>query len=333
MGSLRRWSRSECGVAIRGECCGNGVVGEDDAEVEPVSTASERKQAIMEIGVVYFFTDNGPDPVKFARAAEAAGFESLFLPEHTHFPVSRKTPYPTAYGGGELPDFYLHTLDQMVTLSMIAAKTQTLKLGTGICLLAQHDAISKAKELATLDLLSGGRVICGVGFGWNADEAEAHGVVWKNRFGIIRDKVAVMRALWRQEVASYEGQYASLKPSWSWPKPKQPGGPKIYLGGAGPTTMRHAAEWADTWYVVPPPDDPTLEKLLPMFWQTVDEVGRDPKSIGVAVAAAPPDPKVLEKYLDQGVERAALRVNPADSPEQGMRNLDDVAKVAAAFRE
>ena len=286
----------------------------------------------MKIGAVYFFTDNGPDPVEFAQTAEGAGFESLFLPEHTHFPVSRKTPYPGAYGGGELPEFYLHTLDQIVTLSMIAANTSTLTLGTGICLLAQHDAISKAKELATLDFLSGGRLVCGVGFGWNVDEAESHGVVWKNRFSIIRDKAAVMRALWTQEVASYEGQHASLQPSWSWPKPKQQGGPRIYLGGAGPTTMRHAAEWADAWYVVPPPDDPTLERRLPQFWQIVDEVGRDRDSISVAVASAPPDPRILEKYLEQGIERAALWVDPADSPGQGMRNLESVTKVLAEFK-
>src|SRR6476660_4267464 len=136
----------------------------------------------MDIGGVYFFTDEGPDPVKFAQEMEAYGFESLFVSEHTHFPVSRKTPYPGAYGGGELPNFYLRTYDQTVTLSMIAATTQSLKLGTGINLLAQHDPITKAKELATLDHLSGGRLIYGLGFGWNVDEAEAHGVVWKRRF-------------------------------------------------------------------------------------------------------------------------------------------------------
>ncbi|QLQ11582.1 MAG: LLM class F420-dependent oxidoreductase [Nocardioidaceae bacterium] len=285
----------------------------------------------MKIGGVYFFTDDGPDPVEFAQAAESYQFESLFLPEHTHFPLSRRTPYPAAYGGGELPTFYLHTLDQIVTLSMIAARTSTLTLGTGICLLAQHDAISKAKELATLDYLSDGRLIAGVGFGWNQDEAEAHGVVWKNRFGIIRDKVKVMQALWTQDEASFEGTHASLAPSWSWPKPKQVGGPKIYLGGAGPTTMRHAAQWADTWYVVPPPDDPTLEKSIPKFWEIVDEVGRDRSTIGIAVASAPPDPAVLERYVAQGVERAALWINPASSPSEGMANLESVAKVLAEF--
>ena len=212
---------------------------------------------------------------------------------------------------------------------MIAARTETMKLGTGACLLAQHDAIAKAKQFATLDYLTGGRVICGVGFGWNVDEAEAHGVNWKKRFSTVRDKVGVMRALWTQEVASFEGPEASLAPSWSWPKPAQAGGPPIYLGGAGPTTMRHAAEWADAWYVVPPPDDPTLERSIPKFWDIVDEVGRDRDSIKIAVASAPPDPKVLEKYIEQGVDRAALWVDPADNPADGMRNLEAVAKVLA----
>lgn len=286
----------------------------------------------MELGVVNFFTDDGPHPVEFAQAAEGYGFESLFLPEHTHFPLSRKTPYPAVYGGGELPRYYLRIHDQIVTLSVIAARTQTLRLGTGCCLLAQHDPISKAKELATLDHLSDGRLICGVGFGWNVDEAEAHGVLWKKRFSIVRDKVQVMRALWTQEEASYKGPEASLAASWSWPKPKQPGGPRIYLGGAGPTTMRHAAEWADAWYVVPPRDDPTLERLLPKFWRIVEEAGRDPKTMGVAVAGAPPDPRVLEKYAEQGVERATLRIGPADTPDQGMRNLSDVAKVLTQLK-
>ena len=285
----------------------------------------------MKLGVAYFFTDDGPNPVTFARAAEDLGFESLFIPEHTHFPLTQKTPYPEAYGGGELPRFYLHTHDQFVTLSMIAAATQKLRLGTGICLLAQHDPISKAKQYASLDLLSGGRVIAGVGYGWNVDEAESHGVDWRKRFSIVRDKVGLMRALWRDEVASFEGAHASLPPSWSWPKPLQDGGPPVYLGGAGPTTMRHAAEWADAWFVVPPPDDVTLERAIPRFWSTVDEVGRARDSISIAVASAPADPVILEKYAAAGVERAALWIAPADNHDEAIRNLETTASIARQF--
>lgn len=280
----------------------------------------------MDLGVVHFFTDKGPNPVEFAQAAEELGFDSIFLPEHTHFPISRRTEYPRVYGGGDLPDFYLRTYDQMVALSMIASHTRTLKLGTGICLLAQADPIAKAKQIASLDHLSGGRVICGVGFGWNVEEAEAHGVVWKRRFSTVRDKLKVMQALWTQDEASFEGTDASLASSWAWPKPLQPRGPRTYLGGAGPTTMRHAAQWADAWYVVPPPEDPALERSLPQFRSIVEESGRAPDSVGVAVASAPADPEMLEKYRKQGVERAVVWVDPADDAAAGMSNLHEVAK-------
>lgn len=285
----------------------------------------------MKIGVVYFFTDDGPNPVKFAQQAEGIGFESIFAPEHSHFPVTRKSPYPARYGGGELPSFYLHTHDAIVTLSFIAASTATIKVGTGITLLAQHDAIWTAKEIATLDVLSGGRVICGVGWGWNQDEAEAHGVVWKDRIDVVADQVAIMRSLWRDEIASHDGNFVSLAPSWSWPKPAQAGGPPIYLGGSGPRSMKEAALWADTWYVVPPPDDPTLEVSIPKFRQICEDNGRDPATIGIAVASAPPDAAILEKYIEQGVERAALWVNPAVGDE-GYRNLDEVGEVFKAVR-
>lgn len=286
----------------------------------------------MKIGVVNFFTDDGADPVEFAQAAESFGLDSIFLPEHSHIPTTRRTPYPNAYGGGELPWFYLHTLDQTVTLSMIAAQTDKIMLGTGIALLAQHDPIWKAKELATLDFLSGGRVICGIGYGWNQDEAEDHGVSWKNRFSIVREKAAVMKALWTDDVASYEGEFASLVPSWSWPKPKQSGGPKLFLGGAGPTAMREAADWADAWYVVPPPDDPTLERLIPQFRAVVEERGRDPKSVEIAVASAPPDAAVLEAYARQGVGHVALWCDPAHSAGESMTNLANTAAAMKAFR-
>lgn len=287
----------------------------------------------MEIGAVYFFTDEGPNPVRFAQEAEAFGFESLFLPEHTHFPTSRKTPYPGAYGGGELPRFYLRTLDQIVTLSAMAAATDKLKFGTGALLLAQHDPISKAKQLATLDHLSEGRLVnVAVGLGWNVEEAEAHGVVWKQRFSIVKEKVAVMKQLWTEEIAQYEGKHVQLAPSWTWPKPHQVQGPPVYLGGAGPTTFRHVAEWADGLYIVPPPHDPTLEETLPKFWQIVEESGRDPETLKVAVASAPPEVKVLEKYLEQGIERAVLWIDPTD-PSQGMQNLEAAAKVMHEFKD
>ncbi len=285
----------------------------------------------MKVGAFYFFTDDGPNPGEFARQAEAMGFDSLFVPEHSHFPVTRKTPYPARYGGGELPDFYLHNNDAIVTLSYIAAVTETLKLGTGINLLAQHDPLWTAKELATLDMLSGGRVICGVGWGWNQDEAEAHGVVWKDRIDLIVDKVAIMRSLWRDEVASYEGKHVSLEPSWAWPKPVQPNGIPIYLGGTGPRSMKETALWADAWYPAPPPHDVTLEESIPRFLQVCEDVGRDPSTVKLTVGAAPPDRAVLEKYRELGVEEVSVWVDPA-AGDQGLRNLEAVNEVREALQ-
>ena len=283
----------------------------------------------MKIGAYYFFTDDGPNPTVFAKEAERMGFDSLFVPEHSHFPVSRKTPYPGRYGGGELPNFYLHTLDAIVTLSFMAAATQTLRLGTGINLLAQHDPIWTAKELATLDFMSGGRVLCGVGWGWNEDEAESHGVVWKDRIDIVAEKVAVMRSLWRDDIASFQGQHVQLAPSWSWPKPVQIGGPPIYLGGSGPRSMRETALWADAWYVAPPPNDITLEVSIPKFRQVCEETGRDPSTLILAVGAAPADRAVLEKYRDLGVQEVSIWIDPAPG-DQGLRNLEAVNEVRAA---
>lgn len=284
----------------------------------------------MKIGGVYFFTDKGPEPVQFARDMESEGYESLWVPEHTHFPVSRETAYPEAYGGGELPWFYLRTYDQMVTLSYIAAATTNLRIGSGAMLLAQRDPIAMAKQVATLDQFSGGRYELAVGLGWNREEAEAHGVNWKKRFSTVRDKVEAMRALWRDDEASYSGEMFELKPSYSWPKPAQEGGPVVWLGGAGPTTFRHVAQWADGLYIVPPPHDPTLESTLPEFWRIVEEEGRDPKTVRVAVASAPPDLAVLEKYREQGVERAALWIDPSE-PAEAYSNMQAAAKVMHEF--
>lgn len=286
----------------------------------------------MKIGGVYFFTDRGPEPVPFAQAMEAEGFESLWVPEHTHIPVSRETAYPGAYGGGDLPWFYLRTYDQMVTLAQIAASTTTLRVGSGVMLLAQRDPISMAKQAATLDHLSGGRYEIAVGLGWNREEAEAHGVEWKKRFSTVRDKAAALRALWSQDEASSTGDLFSLQPSFSWPKPAQPGGPPIWLGGAGPTTFRHVARWADGLYIVPPPDDPTLERTLPEFWRIVEEEGRDPATVRVSVASAPPELGVLEAYRAQGIERAVLWIDPTD-PDAAYDNMRHAAQVMHEFNK
>ena len=286
----------------------------------------------MRIGGVYFFTDRGPDAVEFARRMEALGFDSLFLPEHTHIPASRRTSYPDAYGGGELPWFYARMLDQVVTLSAVASATSRLQLGTGVTLLAQHDAIAKAKELATLDHLSRGRLIFGVGMGWNRDEAEAHGVNWRRRVTTLREKVALMRALWSDDEASYDGELVRLAPSWQWPKPVQPGGPPVWVGGAGPTTFREAARWADGIYIVPPPDDPGLDATLLTLREVMFTEGRDPSTLTISVASAPAELDALEHFQGHGVSHVVIDLD-ATVPDQAEANLEVAGEVVRRFRE
>ena len=202
----------------------------------------------MKIGVAAFCTGNA-ESAQLAVEVEQRGFESLFITDHTHIPVSRVTDYPDVYGGGELPDFYKRTHDVFVALSFAAAATSTLKLASGICLVGQRDPIVTAKAVASLDALSGGRLAAfGVGFGWNRDKLEAHGTDFKRRREMTRDRVAVHAPAVDRGGRELRWRARRLAPSWAWPKPTSP--PRIYLGGGGPTTMRHAAEWADVWYPV-----------------------------------------------------------------------------------
>src|SRR5947208_7258696 len=181
----------------------------------------------MHLGVARFATDLTSDVRDVARAAEDAGFESLFVAEHTHIPTSRATPYPM---GGELPDEYARTLDPFVALTAAAAVTERLRLGTGVCLVVERDPIVLAKVVSSLDVLSGGRVLLGVGAGWNAEELAHHGVAFADRFDVLQERVELMQCLWSQEVASYSGRHERLEPSWQWPKPVQSPHPVFFCG-------------------------------------------------------------------------------------------------------
>jgi probable F420-dependent oxidoreductase len=182
----------------------------------------------MDLGVCYFPTDYGIDMAELGRALEERGFKSLFVPEHTHIPLSRRTPFP---GGGELPKRYSHTHDPFVALSFAAGATKKLKVGTGILLVPQHEPIVTAKAIASLDQLSGGRFIFGIGGGWNVDEMENHGATHATRFKMMREYVLAMKALWTEEKASFHGEFVKFDPAWSWPKPTQKPHPPILLGG------------------------------------------------------------------------------------------------------
>src|SRR3954470_22970072 len=201
----------------------------------------------MHLGVALFATDLVSDVRDVARAAEDAGFESLFVAEHTHIPTSRRTPYPM---GGELPDEYSRTQDPFIALMAAAATTERLRVGTGVCLVVERDPIVLAKEVSTLDVLTGGRVLFGVGAGWNAEELAHHGVEFDDRFEVLQERVELMQALWTQEVACYDGKHARLEASWQWPKPVQSPMP-VLVGGGGRRAMQLAVDLGAGWMPMP----------------------------------------------------------------------------------
>jgi probable F420-dependent oxidoreductase len=264
----------------------------------------------MEIGVTMFPTDLSIRPDHLAIELETRGFESLFFPEHTHIPTSRRTPYPA---GGELPEEYKRTFDPFVAIAAGAARTERLIFGTGICLVAQRDPIVLAKDVASVDVLSGGRFVFGVGYGWNVDEMEHHGVDPKRRRALVREKILAMKALWSDEEARFDGEFVHLEPSWSWPKPRQQPHPPIFLGGApGPTLFGHVVEWADGWM---PIGGAGLGSTLPQLRRAAEEAGRDPDSIGIMIFGAAPDAGKLDYYRQLGVTRTVfgLPSAPADT--------------------
>ena len=280
----------------------------------------------MRIGITVFLTDRTIDPVTLAREAEARGFASLYFPEHTHIPVSRLTAPPT--GDDELDDEYKRTLDPLVAIAAAAAVTNTLALGTGVSLVAQHDPIVMAKQLATLDLVSGGRVTLGVGFGWNEDEMKDHGVDYTTRREQAREHVLAMNALWTQEEASYHGAFVDFGPSWSWPKPvQQPRMRTLVGGGGGPKLFAHVAEYADGWF---PIGGAGLRDSIPHLRAAWDEAGRDgdPEVVPFGVL---PEPGKLEYYRTLGCSETVLRLDGADR-EATLRQLDVLAVVAEPFR-
>ena len=263
----------------------------------------------MDLGLVMFPTDYTIGPVQLATEAEGRGFASLWFPEHTHIPVGRRTPWP---GGGDLPQEYSHTLDPFVALGAAAAVTERLQLGTGICLVAQHDPIVLAKEVATLDLISGGRLLFGIGVGWNEDEMEHHGVDPTRRRAVVREKVLAMKALWTQEEAGFDGEFVKFAPSWSWPKPVQQPHPPILMGGAGgPVTYRHIIEYCDGW--MPISGRSNVVERIAELRDVSAAAGRDPQTLRFQVFGGRPDPEVLDHYQEAGAESVILWLPPASA--------------------
>ncbi|MFF1460154.1 TIGR03619 family F420-dependent LLM class oxidoreductase [Streptomyces sp. NPDC058330] len=278
----------------------------------------------MRIATTIFLTDETITPVRLARELEQRGFHGLYLPEHTHIPVSRETPYPA---GGELPAEYGRTLDPFVALAQAAAVTGRLALGTGITLIAQHDPIDLAKQAATLDHLSGGRLTLGIGFGWNVEEAADHGVEWATRRSLGSDRLALMRALWADEPTAYEGRFASVRASHAYPKPVQGrrgpvNGPRTLIGGAaGPKLFAQIARDADGWL---PIGGRGLTQALPKLRTEWEAAGRDPGHLQVVPYAVVPGPGKLAHYAELGIEEVVLHL-PSAGETEVLRALDAYA--------
>ena len=263
----------------------------------------------MKYGIAMFPTDYAIQADELARELEARGFESIWLPEHTHIPASRKSPWP---GGPNLPREYWHSLDPFVALGAAAAVTKTLRLGTGICLVIERDTITLAKEVASLDHISRGRVLFGIGGGWNAEEMEHHGTPFAERWKILRERMGAMKAIWTQEEAEFHGKYVNFDKMWSYPKPVQKPYPPILMGGAGPHARQRAVDFDGHWIPIGGRaySEPISESMAD-FRARAEKAGRDPATLTVTLFGVAPDEAKLSGLRDAGVTRAVFFVPPA----------------------
>lgn len=284
----------------------------------------------MRYGITMFATDVSMDVVELAREAEARGLDSLWLPEHTHIPVERRTPPPT--GEAELAPEYKRCVDPLVALAAVASVTTTLRLGTGILLAAQREPIVTAKAVATLDQLSGGRMALGVGFGWNEDELADHGVAMADRRAVAREHLLAMQALWADDEASFAGEHVQLPPSWSWPKPVQRGEdgrtcvPVLHGGAAGPKLFAHIAEYGDGWI---PIGGAGLTDALPQLRAVVADAGRDPDTLEIVPFGSLPSPGKLDHFERIGVTECVFRL-PSAPRDVVLPILDEQAALVAS---
>jgi probable F420-dependent oxidoreductase len=274
----------------------------------------------MEIGALIFATDYTIQMDELAKEMEDRGFESLFVPEHTHIPASRQSPWP---GGAELPKEYSHSYDPFVALSFAAAVTSNLKLGTGICLLPQRDTITTAKSVASLDRMSGGRFIFGIGGGWNKEEMAHHGTDYKIRFARMKEQVLAMKGLWSEEEAEFHGDHVNFSASWAHPKPIQTPNPPVVLGGETDYTLRRIVDYCDGWLPRARHGFDAAENIgrLEKF---ATEAGRDMSTLSVSVFGAAPDKDTLSAYRDAGVTRSILPL-PSASRDKVLGILDKYA--------
>ena len=280
--------------------------------------------ANAKFGISMFPTDYSIQPAAVAQAVEERGFDSLFFPEHTHIPANRRTPFP---GGGELPKQYWHAHDPFVALSACAAVTERIRLGTGICLIIERDPITTAKVIASLDMVSNGRVVLGIGAGWNQEEMENHGANYKKRWAIVREKIAAMRAIWREEEAEYHGEFVDFDPLWSYPKPVQEGGPPVWIGANSKWVFDRVAEYADGWMPIGGLGSGNMERLT----EAMEAHGRNVRELTLALFGSFPDADQIRGRADQGFDEFIFNV-PSEKRDVVLPLLDNYASIVAELK-
>jgi len=281
----------------------------------------------MKFGVAMFNTDYSIRIDDLAREVEARGFESLWVPEHTHIPKSRKSPWP---GGPNLPKEYWHTHDPFVALATAAAATTRLKVGTGICLVIERDPITLAKEVASLDFLSGGRFLFGIGGGWNAEEMENHGTDFKKRWRVLRERILAMKEIWTKDEPEYHGEFVNFDPIWSYPKPVQKPHPPIFLGVNTPKARERVVEYCDGWFPLAGRAG-DLAAAIAGLRRLAEKARRDPKSLSVSVYAAATEENAVRQYEKAGAERIIFYL-PSAERDTVLPVLDKYAKLIQAFK-
>ena len=280
----------------------------------------------MLVGAFMFVTDYSMRPDELARLLEERGFESLWVPEHTHIPASRLSPWP---GGADLPQEYWHSYDPFVALSAAAAVTTKLKLGTGICLIVERDPITTAKEIASLDMLSDGRFMFGIGGGWNAEEMENHGTNYRRRWRLLRERILAMKAIWTEDEAEFHGEFVNFDKLWAYPKPVQKPHPPIFMGGDGPTTFNRVVDFCDGWMPIAgrPGQEGSLAEKIALLRRQAEEAGRDPASLPISLYwMGRPQEDTIERVEEAGVDRIIFGL-PSAQRDEVMPRIDQCAEL------